>query len=651
MTETIESEPERKLHRIDEEDVRLITGFADCFAAIALAGVIIALNAFVGALLGPVAGIAGGAAVWFLTKPLVETRQFAACALVLSIAFAVSLAMLCFPWLNSFGAIPVAIGLWIYWKRFRIPLSAALSIAFAVFFPVALLFGTDGMSPSLLGYGGAGTIASLIVGLILFAVAMYWDISDRDRTTRRSDVAFWLHLLAGPLAVHGLFSLLGFNQYSMGTGSAWPVVGLFAFFTIVALVIDRRPLLLSSFGYFLYALGRLVYEQMNLGTPNTGEGIPQAIMVAALAAGLLVVLLAAGWSPMRRFILARLPSKITAYVPLAGDWALPTESASSDEAKGESEPLRLILGLNDYLAALGIGVLFLGSLAASYVIMMSSAIGRGFGGSKRAAVDAIQGATPWLAWLVPVTVVALCAEFFVRRRRMALTAVTTSTYIAILSAMGAALIVAQQDDGVFGQNTIAAIPLMLACIAAAMLNWGFGWFNKVPASAAWGTAMLLPLFFIDALSGNHPDRAAMADEVAVRFLIFGLIVFAVAIWLDRSDPERKSQRADIGFWMHLLASLVIVPTLYNWVSKPPAPAFPGMALFVVLGIVALAINRRALLLIGIPYVIGYAAFLGGNSALFANLIFFGLLMLLVIYWDKVRQMMLQAIGKPPLASA
>src|SRR3546814_4796732 len=39
----------------------------------------------------------------------------------------------------------------------------------------------------------------LVTGLGVFALAMWWDRSDRVRQTRRSDVAFWLHLLAAPM--------------------------------------------------------------------------------------------------------------------------------------------------------------------------------------------------------------------------------------------------------------------------------------------------------------------------------------------------------------------------------------------------------------------------------------------------------------------
>ncbi len=45
-------------------------------------------------------------------------------------------------------------------------------------------------------------------GLAVFAAAMAFDISDRERVTRRADCAFWLHLLAAPLIVHSLVSFV-----------------------------------------------------------------------------------------------------------------------------------------------------------------------------------------------------------------------------------------------------------------------------------------------------------------------------------------------------------------------------------------------------------------------------------------------------------
>ena len=44
----------------------------------------------------------------------------------------------------------------------------------------------------------------LVCGLAVFALAMRFDMSDPQRLTRRTDIAFWLHLLAAPLIVHPL---------------------------------------------------------------------------------------------------------------------------------------------------------------------------------------------------------------------------------------------------------------------------------------------------------------------------------------------------------------------------------------------------------------------------------------------------------------
>ena len=52
----------------------------------------------------------------------------------------------------------------------------------------------------------------LLLGIGTFLFAMRWDGSDRARITRRSDVAFWLHLLAAPMIVHPVFTLLGLND-------------------------------------------------------------------------------------------------------------------------------------------------------------------------------------------------------------------------------------------------------------------------------------------------------------------------------------------------------------------------------------------------------------------------------------------------------
>src|SRR3546814_7832497 len=87
---------------------------------------------------------------------------------------------------------------------------------------------------------------------------MWWDRSDRVRQTRRSDVAFWLHLLAAPMIAHPIFFLLGVTQGDdISSGAAAMVVGIYVLFGLIALAIDRCALLVSALAYVLFALTQL----------------------------------------------------------------------------------------------------------------------------------------------------------------------------------------------------------------------------------------------------------------------------------------------------------------------------------------------------------------------------------------------------------
>ena len=102
--------------------------------------------------------------------------------------------------------------------------------------------------------------SALVLGIGVFLIAMRWDASDPKRETRRSDVAFWLHLLAAPLIVHPVFSLLGLTEGATSTLDAAAVILLYVILGLVALAIDRRALLVSALAYVLYALNSLFQE-------------------------------------------------------------------------------------------------------------------------------------------------------------------------------------------------------------------------------------------------------------------------------------------------------------------------------------------------------------------------------------------------------
>jgi len=141
----------------------------------------------------------------------------------------------------------------------------------------------------------------------VFALAMGWDMSDRSRTTRRSDVAFWLHLSAAPLIVHPIFSMLGLlGQGGADLGRAGIAVVIYLLLALVALAVDRRALLVSALFYVLYAMSALF---------RAAGSLSASFALTALVIGSALLLLSALWPRARAGVLAVLPSGLRTLLP------------------------------------------------------------------------------------------------------------------------------------------------------------------------------------------------------------------------------------------------------------------------------------------------------------------------------------------------
>jgi hypothetical protein len=650
--------------RSNEEDIRLLTGFTDVFSAVVLAGLFVFITALAGLLAQQLGGFLVAAAAWFLTIYFVEKRRFAACGILLSAAFGIGITGSLATLILWAAPLVAAGALWFYWRRFRVPISAALAIAFATVGPVILFFGAEDTGFFFQG----GTVFNWImiaIGLVLFAAAIWWDMSDRERKTRRSDVAFWLHVAAGPVLVHAIFSLLNIGNLfdvdrAMSSGSSditvWPVFLLVGFFALVAVIIDRRPLLIASFGYLVFAIGVLAYRQFVVGSTDT-QNIPLVLMTATMASGIFLVLLAGTWSPLRRFLLSLMPVPIAEKLAPVEDWRLPDED-NADLPSGEKEPLRLVHGLNDYMAAIGMFTLFIGSLFGGYVIAakLVTPAGGFDPDNAKAVADAVAGIGPWFAILVPAVVICALAAFFVRQRRMALTGVAAALQFALLGVFAIALMAFQfnvrdmvSQPGIASQATPSLIPIIAGSIAMALANGAFWKFNRVPISFALGFAMLFPLMFTDMLLDPKSFDGDIAENgLDLRALIFGAIAFAIALWWDRQDPARKTQRADNGFWMHLLAALFFIPAAYSLLGEISDTAALKLLFFAALVVLALFIDRRAMLLVALPVLIESVVTGDGDALGLAGavLIFAGL-SVLNLFWDQVRGKLLPSHDGEP----
>ena len=146
------------------------------------------------------------------------------------------------------------------------------------------------------------------------------------------------------------------------------------------------------------------------------------------------------------------------------------------------------------------------------------------------------------------------------------------------------------------------------------------------------------------------DRTAAVPQLLG--LLFGFLLFAAAMWYDTSDPERRTRNADCGFWLHMAAAPLIVHSLlsiFGGTSLARSGAGTGLTIALIAGVtlVALAIDRRALivsslgyLLAAVGYVVSTASQLLGGST-FASLIVLGVVVLIVgMGWHPARRAIL-----------
>lgn len=322
------SETRRNVSVPDDEQFRLLTGFNDIFVGIAIVMLLIAL----GWLGSNVAAALGPALVaitsWALAEFFTRKRHMALPSILLLLGFvggvfatgfvgalfATSLVPV-----EKYGVVgqliipPVALmailAAFAHWRRFKVPVTVAAGACVAAGGIIA--------TASKLVEKQAILQFTLAAGICMFALALWWDMSDPARRTRRADVAFWLHLAAAPLIVHPAFSLLGLNA-GWTDDAKLAATGLDVFIqpalalaiylvlALVALIIDRRALMVSALAYLLFAMTAVFRATGALST---------SFALSALVAGAGLLLLSAYWRATRRAALVLVPRALRRSLP------------------------------------------------------------------------------------------------------------------------------------------------------------------------------------------------------------------------------------------------------------------------------------------------------------------------------------------------
>ena len=299
----------------DAESFRLLTGFNDIFVALACILLLVAVGSLAPAVVAP---FAIAAASWGLAEYFTRQRRLALPSIILLLAFvggvfagvlllfgagqslfvsAVGAQIAAPRGLAAAGAAAVAAAI-AHWFRFRVPITMAAGAA-------GLVVLAGGLAARLTGNSTVLLITMFAAGVAVFAAAMAYDMRDRERITRNTDIAFWLHLLAAPLIVHPIFTLSGLMSSTPAPGAAVLVLLVYAKLTCVAVAIDRRALLVSALVYVLWALNGLFAA----GQVAAGFGL------TALVLGSFLVILSAAWKNLRRHLLRFLPARILRRLP------------------------------------------------------------------------------------------------------------------------------------------------------------------------------------------------------------------------------------------------------------------------------------------------------------------------------------------------
>lgn len=333
----------------------------------------------------------------------------------------------------------------------------------------------------------------------------------------------------------------------------------------------------------------------------------------------------------------------------------------------DEEQFRLISGFNDIFV----------SIACALVIFAAGAVGGATGGAIGDALGGLLVAAA--AWGM--------AEVFTRRRRMALPSIILLLAFVLGVGFCAAwglewlipkhnVLVTPQAGGEIAPYNMAvhepwqeALMLTGAALAAglaALAHWR-RFRVAITIAAAVGALVLLVLSMVDAVttslsetasreaSGGGPSLFGNNALLAPAALLCGLACFVYAMRWDMSDPQRRSQRADVAFWLHLLAAPLIAHPLFHWMGVTRGDevgllaAFGVLAIYLVFAVIALTIDRRALLVSALAYVLFALASLfrtyGAvqlNTALTA-LVIGSALLTLSAWWAMLRKVLVERL--------
>ena len=308
----------------ESEAPRFVRGFHDVLISI---GIVIALTGL--AMLISVYALLPASIL--LCEILVKRQRLALPAVVLTAAFVIPVVWFGIMFVDGidlaaatsgmvfiYGASAAAL-VPFYW-RYRVPLALAAMILSAVGMVFFLVM--DSLDPDAIitgAFSQPSLIVALVFSLVAFAAGMWFDVRDRLRQKRYSDVAFWIHLGAAPALLNSALALVLHSGASsrlwmqnLSTGQALSAVVVTVIFMAVGLIIDRRAFVTAGILSLGYAMS-VLFKATGFGTLDMRT--ENLFGLSAMAVGVTVLALGIGWQPARARLLRLLPQSVQNLVP------------------------------------------------------------------------------------------------------------------------------------------------------------------------------------------------------------------------------------------------------------------------------------------------------------------------------------------------
>ncbi|MFT3727775.1 MAG: hypothetical protein QM759_08125 [Terricaulis sp.] len=326
------------------------------------------------------------------------------------------------------------------------------------------------------------------------------------------------------------------------------------------------------------------------------------------------------------------------------------------------EDLRFIRNFHDVFLAIGI-ILFAVGMGAAMATITAS---QHDAGAQFSVLGAMSAGAAVVIWLL--------SEFFARRRRLFLPAIALVCAFTAYCALAAVWVYMSLTIGHAVNPTIngdmpieARIGMILGASVVLLAPLAFYARFRLPFSLglAGGGLALLAI----AACGVVDWRMTLKYLPAI-YLTLGCVLFAAALAFDMRDPNRQTRLSDNGFWLHFAAAPLILNGVFGLIGMgltkdgavssgaPYASMMVGGATanlqaaasllaIVVLGLISLLINRRALIvsaLLTAGIAIGVllnAMGLGASALAAATLTTLGAFVLILgAGWHSVRRALL-----------